>query len=153
MDLESPLVRSSDPSIETAQRKLLLGTLLCFLFMVAEIVGGFWAHSLAVMTDAAHMLSDVAGCVPVTSCISHAVPWRSWVRALVSGWAGHCACMSSTDICCPSPSDQIPCERLGARALKSPSDKRVQFRLPPSRGSRCSCQHFCCMVDDWHPGY
>lgn len=29
--------------------------------MAAEIVGGYLAHSLAIMTDAAHMLSDVAG--------------------------------------------------------------------------------------------
>ena len=31
--------------------------------MLAEVVGGLLAHSLAVMTDAAHMLSDVAGFV------------------------------------------------------------------------------------------
>jgi len=31
------------------------------LFMVAEIVGGLWANSLAVLTDAAHLLSDLAG--------------------------------------------------------------------------------------------
>lgn len=29
--------------------------------MTAEIAGGYLAHSLAIMTDAAHMLSDVAG--------------------------------------------------------------------------------------------
>lgn len=29
--------------------------------MAGEIVGGYMAHSLAIMTDAAHMLSDVAG--------------------------------------------------------------------------------------------
>jgi Co/Zn/Cd efflux system component len=49
-----------DP-LASAKRKLMIGTLLCFLFMLAEIVGGLLAHSLAVMTDAAHMLSDVAG--------------------------------------------------------------------------------------------
>ena len=49
-------------SVLTAQRKLLIGTGMCFLFMLAEIAGGLIAHSLAVMTDAAHMLSDVAGC-------------------------------------------------------------------------------------------
>ena len=47
--------------LSAAERKLLIGTLLCFLFMLAEIVGGVLAHSLAIMTDAAHMLSDVAG--------------------------------------------------------------------------------------------
>ena len=43
------------------KRKLLIGAGLCTAFMLAEITGGFLAHSLAVMTDAAHMLSDVAG--------------------------------------------------------------------------------------------
>ena len=47
---------------EVAKRKLLIGTSLCLAFMLTEIVGGILAHSLAVMTDAAHMLSDVAGC-------------------------------------------------------------------------------------------
>ena len=30
--------REEDPSREAAKRKLLIGTLLCFLFMLAEIV-------------------------------------------------------------------------------------------------------------------
>ena len=47
--------------LESAKRKLLIGTALCFAFMLAEVAGGILAHSLAVMTDAAHMLSDVAG--------------------------------------------------------------------------------------------
>ena len=50
-----------DKQLLRAQRKLMLGTALCFLFMLTEIVGGIMAHSLAIMTDAAHMLSDVAG--------------------------------------------------------------------------------------------
>jgi zinc transporter 2 len=29
--------------------------------MILEIIGGFWANSLAIMTDAAHLLSDIAG--------------------------------------------------------------------------------------------
>lgn len=44
-----------------ARRKLLLVSIVCFLFMLAEIFGGYLAHSLAIMTDAAHMFSDVAG--------------------------------------------------------------------------------------------
>ena len=59
-----PLLPAKEQNgLSSAKRKLLIGTLLCFLFMLAEIVGGLLAHSLAVMTDAAHMLSDVAGCV------------------------------------------------------------------------------------------
>lgn len=44
-----------------ARNKLLKATILCFLFMVAELVGGALASSLAIMTDAAHLLSDMAG--------------------------------------------------------------------------------------------
>jgi len=43
------------------QRKLIIATGLCTIFMIAEIVGGYLAHSLAIMTDAAHLLSDIAG--------------------------------------------------------------------------------------------
>ncbi len=31
------------------------------MFMIVEIGGGIWSDSLAILTDAAHMLSDVAG--------------------------------------------------------------------------------------------
>lgn len=42
-------------------RKLLVAIVLCFIFMVAELLGGYISGSLAIMTDAAHLLSDVAG--------------------------------------------------------------------------------------------
>lgn len=63
---EEPFLPPAEPDSAAlaraaAKRKLLIGTALCTLFMLAEIVGGFIAHSLAVMTDAAHMASDVAG--------------------------------------------------------------------------------------------
>ena len=35
--------------------------LFCFVFMCIELVGGYVANSLAVMTDAAHLLSDLSG--------------------------------------------------------------------------------------------
>lgn len=41
--------------------KLLAVTGISFIFMIAEFVGGYMSHSLAIMTDAAHILSDVAG--------------------------------------------------------------------------------------------
>jgi zinc transporter 2 len=41
--------------------KLLVVSIICFIFMGGEVVGGYLANSLAIMTDAAHMLSDVAG--------------------------------------------------------------------------------------------
>jgi len=41
--------------------KLLIISVICFLFMGGEFAGGLISGSLAIMTDAAHMLSDVAG--------------------------------------------------------------------------------------------
>jgi len=43
-----------------AQRKLFLACGICFLFMIAEIVGGVLSNSLAIATDAAHLLTDFA---------------------------------------------------------------------------------------------
>lgn len=42
-------------------KKLLLAALLYFLFMTGEIIGGYVSNSLAIMTDAVHMLTDVVG--------------------------------------------------------------------------------------------
>ncbi|KAE9603455.1 putative cation efflux protein [Lupinus albus] len=44
----------------TSMRKLLIAVVLCITFMTVEIVGGIKANSLAILTDAAHLLSDVA---------------------------------------------------------------------------------------------
>ena len=42
--------------------KALRGAMVfCFFFMICEIVGGYLAHSLAILTDAAHLLTDVGG--------------------------------------------------------------------------------------------
>ena len=40
-------------------RKLVLVSIVCFVFMGLEIAGGIYANSVAIQTDAAHMLSDV----------------------------------------------------------------------------------------------
>lgn len=40
--------------------KLMASVVICFLFMAVEVVGGIKANSLAILTDAAHLLSDVA---------------------------------------------------------------------------------------------
>ncbi|KAJ8768324.1 hypothetical protein K2173_021477 [Erythroxylum novogranatense] len=44
----------------TSMRKLLIAVVLCLIFMTVEVVGGIKANSLAILTDAAHLLSDVA---------------------------------------------------------------------------------------------
>lgn len=43
--------------------KLYTVTAICFAFMIFEFIGGWLSNSVAIMTDAAHMLSDVAGFV------------------------------------------------------------------------------------------
>ncbi|XP_075244818.1 proton-coupled zinc antiporter SLC30A2-like [Convolutriloba macropyga] len=53
-----------------ARNKLLLASSLVLVFMVCEFVGGFLANSLAIMTDAFHLLSDFAG-----FCISLFAIW------------------------------------------------------------------------------
>lgn len=43
-----------------SMKKLLLVVILCVIFMSVEVAGGVAANSLAILTDAAHLLSDVA---------------------------------------------------------------------------------------------
>ncbi|XWS61489.1 hypothetical protein CRYUN_Cryun07bG0130100 [Craigia yunnanensis] len=43
-----------------SMRKLLMAVVLCIVFMSVEVAGGIKANSLAILTDAAHLLSDVA---------------------------------------------------------------------------------------------
>jgi len=42
-------------------RKLAIAVFLALMFMVVEIIGGIIAGSLAIITDAAHLLADVSG--------------------------------------------------------------------------------------------
>uniref|UniRef100_A0A1A7XK25 Proton-coupled zinc antiporter SLC30A8 n=2 Tax=Iconisemion striatum TaxID=60296 RepID=A0A1A7XK25_9TELE len=44
---------------KVAKRRLYVVSVICLIFMVGEIVGGYLAGSLAVMTDAAHLLTDL----------------------------------------------------------------------------------------------
>lgn len=43
-----------------ARRVLMWVSVFCFFFMCVELVGGYLSNSLAIMTDAAHLLSDLA---------------------------------------------------------------------------------------------
>lgn len=44
-----------------ARRKLIVASILCLSFMICEIIGGILSRSLAIATDAAHLLTDLAG--------------------------------------------------------------------------------------------
>ncbi len=55
--------RSVEPeraASRVARRQLALACVLCFLFVVGELMGGYYSGSLAIMADAAHMFSDFA---------------------------------------------------------------------------------------------
>jgi len=56
-----PQEAKPDESNALARRKLLYASIFCAMFMVAEIVGGLYANSLAILSDAAHLLSDLGG--------------------------------------------------------------------------------------------
>jgi len=52
---------SAIPEVDKiARRKLIIASILCVIFMVAEIIGGYISNSLAIASDAAHLLTDFA---------------------------------------------------------------------------------------------
>ena len=46
---------------DNAIRKLIWVCVICTIFMIIEIIGGYIANSIAIMSDAAHLLSDLLG--------------------------------------------------------------------------------------------
>ncbi|XP_010937861.1 metal tolerance protein 1 isoform X2 [Elaeis guineensis] len=60
-DFSDSKTSSKDAKERSASmRKLLVAVMLCIIFMSVEVAGGIKANSLAILTDAAHLLSDVA---------------------------------------------------------------------------------------------
>ncbi|NWH59488.1 ZNT4 protein, partial [Geococcyx californianus] len=55
--------RHERSSQRTVKKRLALAALLYLLFMTGELVGGYVANSLAIMTDALHMLTDLSGII------------------------------------------------------------------------------------------
>eukprot|EP01018_Ginkgo_biloba_P012197 Gb_36650 [translate_table: standard] len=54
--------RAADAKKRSAStKKLCMAVIFCLFFMSLEVAGGIKANSLAVLTDAAHLLTDVAG--------------------------------------------------------------------------------------------
>jgi len=45
---------------KSARRRLIAASIICLVFMIAEVVGGVLSNSLAIATDAAHLLTDFA---------------------------------------------------------------------------------------------
>ncbi|KAI7805049.1 hypothetical protein IRJ41_024451 [Triplophysa rosa] len=67
-----------------AKRKLLITSLVCLIFMIGEVIGGYAAHSLAIMTDAAHLLTDL--CSILLSLFSLWISSRPSTKRLTFGW-------------------------------------------------------------------
>ncbi|XP_055478578.1 probable proton-coupled zinc antiporter SLC30A3 isoform X1 [Psammomys obesus] len=67
-----------------AQRQLYAACAVCCVFMAGEVVGGYLAHSLAIMTDAAHLLADVGSMV--ASLFSLWLSSRPATRTMTFGW-------------------------------------------------------------------
>jgi len=67
-----------------ARKTLIIASILCLSFMVGEIVGGYLASSLAIMTDAAHLLTDFASFM--ISLFSLFVAARPATRRMSFGW-------------------------------------------------------------------
>lgn len=69
---------------EQARRQLYVASAICLVFMVGEIIGGYLAHSLAIMTDAAHLLTDFASML--VSLFSLWMSSRPATKTMNFGW-------------------------------------------------------------------
>ena len=60
-DAESPLTKPQEipPEKQREVTALRAALVFCLAFMCVEIIGGYLSHSLAILTDAAHLLTDV----------------------------------------------------------------------------------------------
>ncbi|KAL7829663.1 hypothetical protein AOLI_G00305480 [Acnodon oligacanthus] len=67
-----------------ARKRLYIVSAVCLIFMVGEILGGYFAGSLAVMTDAAHLLVDLTSFI--ISLCSLWLSSRPATRTLNYGW-------------------------------------------------------------------
>ncbi|CBI34617.3 unnamed protein product, partial [Vitis vinifera] len=57
---DAKTISKDDKERAASMKKLLIAVVLCIIFMSVEVAGGIKANSLAILTDAAHLLSDVA---------------------------------------------------------------------------------------------
>ncbi|EGW10200.1 Zinc transporter 2, partial [Cricetulus griseus] len=73
-----------DSKRQKARRKLYLASAICLMFMIGEIIGGYLAHSLAIMTDAAHLLTDFASML--ISLFSLWMSSRPATKTMNFGW-------------------------------------------------------------------
>ncbi|XP_041089797.1 zinc transporter 2-like [Polyodon spathula] len=67
-----------------ARLQLYVASAVCLVFMIGEVVGGYLAHSLAIMTDAAHLLTDFASML--LSLFSLWMASRPATKTMNFGW-------------------------------------------------------------------
>ncbi|KAJ8270662.1 hypothetical protein GJAV_G00117760 [Gymnothorax javanicus] len=67
-----------------ARKKLYIASLVCLIFMIGEVIGGYLAHSLAIMTDAAHLLTDFGSMM--VSLFSLWISSRPPTKTMNYGW-------------------------------------------------------------------
>ncbi|XP_054619937.1 proton-coupled zinc antiporter SLC30A2-like [Dunckerocampus dactyliophorus] len=67
-----------------ARKRLYVVSVVCLIFMIGEILGGYFAGSLAVMTDAAHLLVDFTSFI--ISLLSLWLSSRPATHKLSYGW-------------------------------------------------------------------
>ncbi|XP_070840983.1 proton-coupled zinc antiporter SLC30A8 [Chaetodon trifascialis] len=69
---------------KVARKRLYMVSIICLIFMIGEILGGYVAGSLAVMTDAAHLLVDFTSFI--ISLLSLWLSSRPATHKLSYGW-------------------------------------------------------------------
>ncbi|XP_075977431.1 proton-coupled zinc antiporter SLC30A2-like isoform X2 [Anticarsia gemmatalis] len=84
-EVERHCHRSRNEEVDKrARRKLIIASILCVIFMIGEIVGGYLSKSLAIATDAAHLLTDFASFM--ISLFSIWVGSRPATQRMPFGW-------------------------------------------------------------------
>ncbi|XP_069028447.1 zinc transporter 2 [Embiotoca jacksoni] len=81
-----PKAAPSDGSADRllARKKLYIASVVCLIFMIGEVIGGYLAHSLAIMTDAAHLLTDFGSMM--VSLFSLWISSRPPTKTMNFGW-------------------------------------------------------------------
>ncbi|KAK7878715.1 hypothetical protein WMY93_030954 [Mugilogobius chulae] len=78
-------LQADDASVKLqAKNKLVIASGVCLVFMIGEVIGGYLAHSLAIMTDAAHLLTDFGSMM--VSLFSLWISSRPPTKTVTFGW-------------------------------------------------------------------
>lgn len=77
--------RATSQDVDTkARKKLITASILCVIFMIGEILGGYLSNSLAIASDAAHLLTDFASFM--ISLFSLYMASRPCSKKMLFGW-------------------------------------------------------------------